>query len=278
MLYLLTTNGYENTNLYEAARRVLDGDVMLINPESVFYRFGNFPNVMFYNGVSLAVTPEDRLIVRSSGNARNIFGKVCAGYGVGGDPYERFTTERIPKMNSEVIRYFTNQNKPTSYFAFNFSTIRAHKQLFSYPVIYKPVIGNHGNGMQLIEHEEQMLRVASSHNYNDGRAIFFQEKLHIIREFRVITFNKQILNWSKKVLSQSRLFSGRRFIEVEELPTKIVEYIALYAKDGLIGMDIVILKNGSVYILEQNRAPEFEHVDRTTGLNTAELIIRSMYA
>ena len=276
MIFLFTKNSYENQKLYDAA---IQQDILLVcNADDIFWRFGHH-EAGFIKGVSfnkMNIGLKNNYIVRSLTNSKSIVGKYMSLCGFIGDPSERFTTERIPKMHSELIRHFSfEKNKSISYFAFNYDTLIKHKNLIEYPVVYKPVIGAHGDGMELINNEDDMLRKARHHSFSESSPIFLQQFLYLIEEYRVILFNHRLVNSASKVMDDRKLFSGRRFNKVE-LPDIIRDYAIAHSKYGLVGMDIGLTRDGLVFILEQNRAPEFEHIDKATGLNTAELIIKEM--
>lgn len=265
--------GYEYQQLFNA---VGADNVLRINADNLFWKFSrDFPGVpVYYQGNAL--NNMEQLLIRPTNNARNVLGKYAALSGITGDPVDRFSASGIPKMNSELMRFFTTENLPVSYFAFNNDTLMRHQHLINYPVVYKPVRGNHGNGMRMIRNVNDLSDASRTHNYD--KPIFFQQYLNIEAEYRVICFNKEILNFAKKkVNAEAHPFNGRAFIRlVGNLKNDITTYIAQHAKNGLVGIDICRCNDGRVYILEQNRAPEFEHIDRTTRRNTAQLIVEAM--
>lgn len=276
MFILTTTTGYENQQLFNAASKKFD-DVRVINPDNIFWSFGTLVNI-WYQNKPIVYNEVDGCIIRSHNNSKAILGKYLAMANCRNvDPVERFVTNGIPKMHSELMRQFSvGENMPVSYFAFNYETTYTHRSLIGfYPLVYKPVQGAHGNGMTLVTNQDELLNIVRGHDFS--KPIFLQQYIRAEKEYRVIMYNKKIVNIAEKVLKEKKLFSGRKFIKVESIPYGMIKYLECYAKNGLVGIDIIVDNNGDYIILEQNRAPEFEHIDNATGLNTAELIMESMY-
>ncbi|NJO31387.1 MAG: hypothetical protein HC874_30405 [Richelia sp. SL_2_1] len=275
MFIITTITGYENQQLFNAASKKFD-DVRVINPDNIFWSFGTLVNI-WYQNKPIVYSEVDGCIIRSHSNSKAVLGKYLATANCKNvDPVERFVTSGIPKMHSELMRQFSvGENMPVSHFAFNYETLYTHRDLIGfYPLVYKPVQGAHGRDMKLVTNQSELLNVARTHYFS--KPIFFQQYITAEKEYRAIMYNGKIINIAEKVLKEKKLFSGRKFVKVESIPYGMIKYLEFYAKRGLVGIDIIIDKNENYVILEQNRAPEFEHIDNATGLNTAQLIMDTM--
>lgn len=274
---IVNGGSYENRELQRAISSLAER--VLIDPTKIFYKFENGISTMFSDGAELNL---DALIIRVvGGNALSVLGKVANLSGVLSDPADRYVTKGIPKVMSEITRQFSTQpNKPGCYLSFSADVMRSHMGQVVYPVVYRPARGNHGEGFELCNDERELTVAISRHSYRDGEnPIFLQQYLPILREYRVYCWNKTPVAFIKKFIAKNsdRLFKGRRFDRIDALPDDIRDYCVEHSKPGLVGIDIIKTKGDNlIYIIEQNRAPEFERTDQTNGNHTAELIIRAI--
>jgi glutathione synthase/RimK-type ligase-like ATP-grasp enzyme len=264
---------YEMDQIVKAAKK-LGSNVKTIYPDKVFYRYNNYRDwPLFYDGKEFR---PDVLIPRGINNSRSILCKNLSRLSINVvDPADRFVTEKIPKFASEMVRFFGTEYIPESYFSFSSDAVHRHIHHIRFPVIYKPVLGSHGEGMVLVSDPDSLHNIIAKFNSRDGTVpIFLQEFLPIVEEYRVFVYNGEVVNAARRVLSDKKLFTGRKFVKVDRLEDDILEYIRLYAKSGFVGMDIARTVNGNPVIFEQNRAPEFGHTDKASGISTAENLLR----
>lgn len=268
-------NGYENTQFAKLADRVVD-------TKDIFYIFNKGDiSVIFEDGVTLddlfnQLNGMERITVlfRRMSDNDSFFGRVCSIMGVQLDrPYDSLNTSRIPKMASELKKLMYHENKITWYACFGKNAALRNAAKIELPVVYKSVNGSHGEGIELIETKDQLIGKINNHDFSDP--IFLQEFISKKFEYRVITWDKQVINCIRKMGVTRKLFKGRKFVAIE-LPQDYVDYIKRNAKDGLLGIDIVRDVNGKIFIIEENRAPEFERLDEVTGKDTAKLILDAM--
>ena len=271
----VTRDGYENRKLYGAALE-LDHIVYVLDPLQLFYKLDKENTTIYSGGMPLDL---DLVVIRLvGGNAKAVLGKVAGRMGISGEPVARFKSSGIAKINSELNRELTEENHPVSYICFNKLSYETHKHFIQYPVIYKPPVGRHGEGIELFKNVEELDRFVVRLNPTEAKPLFLQEFIQpIIREYRVYLVNNKVVNWVKKVraVETKKLFRGRKF-EAVELPEDVRVYCELNSRPGLVGLDIVKTREGKLYIIEQNRAPEWNRTDGVTNKNTAKLVLEAM--
>ena len=274
-IVFVTRDGYENRKLYEAALEA-DNEVYVLDPLQLFYKLDKENTTIYSGGMPLDLS---LVVIRLvGGNAKAVLGKVAGRMGISGEPVARFKTSGIAKINSELNRELTEENHPISYICFSNQTYHNHKHLINFPVIYKPAVGRHGKGIELFKTIEELDRFVDRFNPTETKPLFLQELIqNIIREYRVYLVNNKAVNWVKKVRAAEtkKLFKGRKF-EAVELPEDVRVYCELNARTGLVGLDIVKTREGKLYIIEQNRAPEWERTDKVTNKNTAKLVLEAL--
>lgn len=284
--FIFQDDGYENQQ-FLAAIEAINYTPQLIVAENIFYKYTDSrARPFYYDGQSLFVDGNIAMF-RVLNNARSFFAKNLNYTGVNTvDPPERFTTNQLHKAATAMGKFWsTEENIPTTYIAFSMEGLRRHLHLIEYPVVYKPVVGSHGEGMELIENQESLLQIVANHRFNgDKTPVLLQRYIRLKREYRVICFNGRVISYLKKVIpvGTKKLFRGRNFEEINELPDNVRTYLGTYAKTGLVGIDIAIASKyagpnaNKIFIFEQNRAMEFERMDSTLNQNTARLIMEAV--
>lgn len=289
---LITTkhgNGYENGKFSELSESVLDTSEFLY----VFDRDGGV--VVTYNGRSVITGIANHIIAgekismifRASKNSDAIFAKVLHflynwGYEnpniIFDRPLDAYHTKDIPKVNSELLKFFHHENKINWMLGFSHSSVVDNLEILEtfLPLVYKPANGSHGNGIKKIDTVEQLRDMADEHNFKTP--MFLQEFYDKKFEYRVITWNGEVINFARKMLktADGNQFAGRRFEARGTLHNDYVEYIRNNAKQGFLGIDITRTRDGRIIIIEENRAPEFESLDAATGKNTCLLVKQAM--
>jgi hypothetical protein len=282
MLIVTSNNagGYENDGFREIGT--------LLNTNDIFYHFRNDGvDVILSNGnnvadiVAIAYTVTDKIgvLLRYSNNADAFFAKTFSYLYpnmIFDRPIEAYTTKGIPKINSELKKYFQEgANKIEWYVAFSKDTLIRNADEINYPVVYKPANGNHGRGIVKINSLQELLAVDHNWDY----PMFLQEFYNKKWEYRVVAWDGEVINFARKKLKgeDGNQFGGRKFVKNKNpLMQDYIEYIRKYAKKGLVGIDLARLQDGRIIIIEENRAMEFESLDRATEKNTCLLIKEAM--
>ena len=273
-----TTNNYENQRLRNHA--------FPVQTDQILYRFkrDGTINAFYKNGVDIiqrAVEIADGsnigVLLRYSNNNDSFFAKVANALGwITDRPPDNYTTQGMAKSLSELKKHMNHGNRIDWYVSMSRSSLIGNMQKIEFPIVYKPSNGRHGEGILLINNERELLNI--DHNWNIP--MLLQEFLDKKFEYRVICYDGEVINFARKMLKtkSGNQFGGRRFEARDRLLDDYVNYIRRYAKPGLVGIDICRTRgDGSIiYIIEENRAPEFESLDRATGSNTAQLIIEYM--
>ena len=281
MLSLTKNAGYE----VEKFLTIPDAQTMYINPENLFYKFSVGGDVGVFNShresvfveIVRLLQPGEPIILigRSSNNQSTIFAhclKMMFPRLKLDRDISKFTTTKIPKISSAIKMHVDNP-QIEFYLATSFESLVANVDNISFPVVYKPANGCHGRGIFKIDNIP-MLR-NTQHDFKGGsNPVFLQEFLNKKFEYRVMTFNGRTVNFAKKMLKteDGNQFGGRRFVATGTLHQDYIDYITAHGRDGLVGIDIARTRDGRIIIIEENRAPEFESLDRATGVSTAKLI------
>lgn len=285
MLILSKRDGYEVGRFLT----VPDTQTLYLNAENLFYKFSvdGTVNVFDSNGDSILVQiarqlqPNEPIIFigRASNNQSTILANcllmVFPRLKLDRD-ISKFTTSKIPKINSALKMHAANPQMEF-YVATSYESLISNVAKIQFPVVYKPANGRHGQGIFKVNDLHELGNI--QHQFLDGKnPILLQEFLNKRFEYRVMTFNGRIINFAKKMLKteDGNQFGGRRFVAARTLHQDYINYIAAHGRDGLVGIDITRTRDGRIVIIEENRAPEFESLDRATGVSTAQLIYNAM--
>ncbi len=134
------------------------------------------------------------------------------------------------------------------------------------PFIVKPQNGHHGEGVELIKNANDLAIYAT--NY-PNTPIIAQPFLDIIHEYRVLLLGKKSLGVCEK-RSESIVKNAAQGGSFTYLRDKRVEAFARKAVTGapshFYGVDVAETKNGSLYVLEANRAPAFDAFRKASKL------------
>ncbi len=154
-----------------------------------------------------------------------------------------------------------------------FSKYQAKTELFvdkasfkSERFIYKPRISSRGRGINF----DQIPPV-------DGSYIQ-QEKLLIIKEFRIFVVSGEILpqialrssKTENSKVKQRGVFDIKTVSGLEDFVDEIMSLI----KFDLVGLDVAVLNNNEFKLIEVNRSPQFSAYFRDSGTNPAEIMLR----
>lgn len=272
---------YLTTDIDKYEVNQLSNYTKYVDVKNLFYKFNRLGEtyILSKDRDFLVFTDNDAVIVRSSNNFTSLFGKVVHKlYGVKlNRPVKTLTTRGVPKINSEIDKHKNHPNKINWWFVTSWYMLENHYNLLDFPVVYKPPSGSHGRGIVLLETPQQLCdHVYNNHDWSVP--VFLQEFIDKKFEYRVIVYNGEVISAARKMLKtrSGNQFGGRRFA-VGRFPSRYSEYIREVSKEGLVGIDIVWERGTDMlYIVEENRAPEFEAVDRATGLDTARLIVERL--
>jgi len=140
------------------------------------------------------------------------------------------------------------------------------------PMIAKPLVGTHGNGIELINDSEKV----ELHNNNFMKTHLFQELLPDRQDYRVIVIGGIAIGALLRKANGDQIISnisagGEALLaELDSDMKKIAENVANLTKLDFCGVDLMKDKLGNYKVLEVNRNPEFAGFELATGINVSK--------
>jgi RimK family alpha-L-glutamate ligase len=194
-----------------------------------------------------------------------------------------YTTKHFDNWATKLYTYtlLADQGIPLIK-TYNFATFKQvleNKNKLDYPLIAKLVRGSHGDGVTLIHNFEELYDYFIT---NPPATVLLQEYINsdsdIKEDLRVITLGYNVIGGYKKVAPKgsiiTNLASGGNTEKVDLSKETIAaaKKIAEIMKADFTGIDFII-REGVPYVLEVNRAPQFQGFEKTTGINLSEEIV-----
>jgi RimK family alpha-L-glutamate ligase len=152
---------------------------------------------------------------------------------------------------------------------------------FKFPVIVKNAQGRQGKGVFKVNDKEELIEKVSELE-KMGQAIVVREFIPNAGDVRVFCVGKSAIGAMKRTPNAGEFRSnislggtGAKF-DLEKNPEvkKMAERAAEITRTEIAGVDIIINKEtGLPYILEVNPGPQFEGLEKYTGVNAAGKII-----
>lgn len=195
------------------------------------------------------------------------------------DPkYNFFLTPAI-----DYLKQFENKLPfPKSSILFSENSVETIAKEFTFPVILKTSQGHRGEGVNKIENISDLKKIVQE--------ITVHMKSCVVREFipndgdiRIFCVGYKAIGAMKRTPKEgefrsniSQGGSGAVF-DLEKTPEikKLAENAAKTMQTEIAGVDIIINKNnGKPYILEVNPGPQFDGLEKYTGVNAAGEIIK----
>ncbi len=179
--------------------------------------------------------------------------------------YFVLTTHGIPVIPTKL---FVNQEK-----------FEKQRKLFNLPIIAKLTTGSHGDGVNLINTEDQLTNITNKYNIQD---ILFQEFIDTTSDersdLRILTLGDKVLGAFERYVDKSKVitnYSAGGEIRKYELTSELSDLALKISKimnADYCGIDI-IFKDGRPLVLEVNSAPQFKGFEKVTGINVARKLI-----
>ncbi len=277
--------GYEIYRLLEEGKKRYH-EVILINPAKLYFILGyrsKMPVVMIED---VDITNLSTLIVRKTSGyeeqisllARTLYHNGCDLI----DPVERFNGSPAGKLN-DSIRGTIHNIAPATFIAFNRNdairiAVRLNKGNF-FPLIGKPSRGSRGENVCLLRNLAEA-NIYIERFFADAKfrhtAIIFQRYISIGNEYRVMMIDGQCIGMVEKIPAQGSIVrnaaQGARFVACED--AGIREFCLQHiSRKGILGADVVRDTGGNIYLIESNRAPQWQAFENVTGINVAKMII-----
>lgn len=150
-----------------------------------------------------------------------------------------------------------------------------HRLILHFPLVIKPVMGRHGEGVEIIENKTELEHALTK----AGKVLILQHYIPILSEYRIFIVKGQSLGVVMKIPQEGKMVAnyaqGASFMPAE-LPISIVNEairISLEQKMDIAGVDIAQSRDGKFYLFEVNRCPEFRAFSKASGMNVAREIL-----
>lgn len=242
-------------------------------------------NAMFVDGsVKLFVKGKEikpgRLIIRSTRDMEErTYEVACCFKDMGGVVVDSPESLVYPvgKLLPFVHRQRTIKLPKTIFFTIKDDNSRYEmiKDNLKYPFIIKPQKGFGGAGVALIDSEEDLIQYLGSSN---EKHLMAQEYIKdIVDEFRVIVIGGKALGVAKKLSNNiaKNATLGGTFEKVEDKEViGFAEKAAHFEKADILGTDIARTPDGSLWLIENNRNPNFTAFREATGIMVEENILQ----
>lgn len=151
-----------------------------------------------------------------------------------------------------------------------------HFRKLRFPVLSKPSIGRHGQGIKKHADLKNLLKFLKKNT----SGLLIQNFLEIKAEYRILVLGKKILGIVKKHKAPGSMVAnyaaGARF-QKAKLPRKIRKAaVRLCHEQGLdfAGVDIAQDQSGNFYLLEINRCPQFRALSEACQVNVARAVAK----
>ena len=132
---------------------------------------------------------------------------------------------------------------------------------FSFPIILKPNLGNHGKDVILVNTLSELKEILIGSTLVQKKTYLIQEFINHTEIYRALIFNKEILYIQKRFVDKVSLTVNNSSLENTDLNDNLPEDVkstcikcAEVLSRDLCGIDIILTKN-NFYILEVNPSP-----------------------
>ncbi|MCH8968921.1 MAG: hypothetical protein IIA66_07380 [Planctomycetes bacterium] len=201
------------------------------------------------------------------------------------DSPEVFAGEEASKALSSSRR-FMRGGLPETFIAFSLDQARVLLEIAQaedlFPLIAKPHLGKQGQGIARLHGPRDAERYVATFFEADVKplvkVLLVQQMIDLEAEFRVLVVGNRPLGVVRKIPCHSdgtgNASTGARFEQVED--ESVVEFARRQAEqDGLAiaGVDIGRGRDGSIYLLENNRAPQWQNFESATSINVADEVL-----
>ena len=177
------------------------------------------------------------------------------------------------KMKQTFTLAFNDVSVPKTYYSpyYDNEKIQRAIEFLKLPVIVKLSRSNRGKGVFLARSEEEVQRILK----DVDREAIIQEFIPNEFDYRILVLGGSAAIAEKRIHSEKEEFRNNvslgakeEFIEISEIPERIIKLAQIAAKVGNIqvaGVDIVSSGEES-YVLEINRTPAFTHTGESSEI------------
>jgi hypothetical protein len=194
------------------------------------------------------------------------------------DPYHLISRDNLGKLN-DMLGLLDSGIGTSAYILPSLdAAIRYIEALDadSYPLLRKPIAGNKGRGIKKIENREEALKVCAAHFRRNDSVLLLEKFMDYRNEYRVYVVDGTPVEAYEKVKKEgsvvSNLHQGGTVVAVESalkqrLFARISACLADRFRTGIYGFDLALTGTGETHIIEVNRTPGFNGLNRLGLLN-----------
>lgn len=254
------------------SNRNLAGHCFTPNEVSVLFEQGHYQ--LSVQGEPLEI---GALMVRLTRGAPERSYEVAATFsslgGVVSDPVQNLVYPS-GKLLPYLQRVSTINFVPTLFFNKLYPPIAQIERQLTYPFILKPQAGFQGKGVVLVHNQNELMSYLQT---SPDENLMAQEYIaDIDDEFRVLVVGKKGLGVVRKIGSEltKNVEQGAYFEAVADQEVlQFAEQASQYGMADVYGTDIVRTKSGKLYLIENNRAPNFMAFESATGITVADTMV-----
>ena len=200
------------------------------------------------------------------------------------DPVSRFAGSRASKTMSTLRRH-QEELGSDSFICFNntgaMELANSLQRQKVFPVITKPVHGYKGIGVKALESVESYLEYSREHFASKvGEPLLVQKLMDFKHEYRVLMIHRKCIGVVEKIRNPESIVAnaaqGSEF-KPADVP-EVVEFVRNNcAKSGFMGVDAAVDAAGEIHIIEENRAPNWNHIQQSLNIDVAAIIMARVY-
>jgi RimK family alpha-L-glutamate ligase len=192
---------------------------------------------------------------------------------------ERLATGRYitSKVSSSIKFNKAGLPIPKTIQPLNLADVKVQAKVLGFPLIVKKQMSSKGRGVMLAKNFKQLGELLKN---EDLSLLFLQQYIPSNFDIRVLVLGNKALGAMKRTAKKgdfrSNIAQGGT-TEVIPLNEKIMSLAIKAAKasgNEFAGVDIMFDSKNRPYILESNRAPQFDGFEHATGVNVAQEIVK----
>lgn len=192
---------------------------------------------------------------------------------------ERLATGRYitSKFSSLIKLSKAGLPVPTTIQVLKNNGLKDAAQKLGFPLIIKKQMSSKGLGVMLVKNNKELLAEIKN---EDLAQILLQKYIPSNYDIRVLVLGNKALGAMKRTAKagefRSNVAQGGRaeVFPLDNILKKLAVAAAKASGNEFAGVDIILDSKNRPYILESNRAPQFEGFERATGVNVALKIVK----
>lgn len=146
------------------------------------------------------------------------------------------------------------------------------------PLVAKPVAGRGGHGVVVLRDPAEAARhLDALYGADPAATLLVQAAERFVAEYRVMVCFGAVLGVARKLPREGAVAAnaaqGGVFAPAER--PDVAAFVAAHADPvGILGVDVGEVDDGSLRLIEANRAPQWQAFDAALGIDTAREIVR----